>query len=333
MRSRTVRALLAVIGAAGLLCLTHPAQAQPSADEVLANAGLSADAKQRVLNGEFVTADASPVSDRDLAVSMAFLVKTSPDALSKQIVAGSLIASDAQVQAYALFKKPGSLADLAGLRISGDEAKALAGAKAGAALNLSAAEIAAFNGLPGGNQQAVQRELQQMLLRRYQAYRASGLAGIAPYARGGGSDINLESDLRKATQAAQGLAKYLPKFHALLAGYPQGMDAETQENFSWLRSKIHGEFTYVLQHTLVVADGAARAVAQRQYYVSTGYNGEQAVAGFLPVPGGTLVVYSSHAFTDQVSGFGGSMKRGIGTRVMADQLKKMFEVGRTKAAQ
>ena len=55
-------------------------------------------------------------------------------------------------------------------------------------------------------------------------------------------------------------------------------------------SKIHGEFTYVLQHTLVVADGAARAVAQRQYYVSTGYNGEQAVAGFLPVPGGTLVV-------------------------------------------
>jgi hypothetical protein len=45
------------------------------------------------------------------------------------------------------------------------------------------------------------------------------------------------------------------------------------------------------------------------------------------------VVYSSHAFTDQVSGFGGSMKRSIGSRVMADQLKKMFEAGRTKAAQ
>ena len=86
---------------------------------------------------------------------------------------------------------------------------------------IGAAEIAVFNGLPGGDQQAVQRELQQMLLRRYQAYRASGLAGIAPYPRGGGSDINLASDLRKATQAAQGLGKCLPKFHALLAGYPQ----------------------------------------------------------------------------------------------------------------
>jgi len=30
---------------------------------------------------------------------MAFLVRTSPDALSKQIVAGSLITPDAQVQA------------------------------------------------------------------------------------------------------------------------------------------------------------------------------------------------------------------------------------------
>ena len=333
MRSRMIPVLLTVAGAAGLLCLTHSAQAQPSADEVLANAGLSADAKQRVLNGEFVTADATAVSDRDLSVSMAFLVKTSPDALSKQVIAGSLITSDAQVQAYALFKNPGSLPDLAGLRIPSDEAKALAGAKPGSAFNLSAAEIATFNALPAGNQQAAQRELQQMLLRRYQAYRSSGLAGIAPYARGGSSQMNLASDLRKATQAVQGLEKYLPKFQAALLNYPKGMEPEMQESFFWLRSIIHGQPTYVLQHTLAVADGAARAVAQRQYYVSAGYNGEQAVAGFLPVQGGTLVVYSSHAFTEQVSGFGGSMKRGIGSRVMADQLKKMFEVGRTKAAQ
>lgn len=333
MRSRMIQVLLGPVSVAGLLFLTNPAQAEPSADEVLANAGLSADAKQRVLNGEFVTADATAVSDRDLAVSMAFLVKTSPDALSKQVIAGSLVTADAQVQAYALFKSPGSLADLAGLRITGDEAKALAGAKSGSSLNLSAAEIAAFNAVPGGSQQAVQQQLQQMLLRRYQAYRASGLAGIVPYARGGGSDNDLASDLRKATQAAQGLEKYLPKFRAALLNYPKGVDPEVQENFFWLRSVIQGKPTYVLQHTLAVADGAARAVAQRQYYASTGYNGEQAVAGFLPVQGGTLVVYSSHAFTDQVSGFGGSMKRGIGSRVMADQLKKMFEAGRTKAAQ
>jgi hypothetical protein len=331
VRSPIMRILLGVVSAAGLLGLANLAQAQPTADQLLADAGLSADDKQRVLNGEFVTADAKAVSDRDLAVTMVFMVKTSPDALSKQVVAGSLVTADAQVQAYALFKSPGSLPDVAGLRIPSDEATALAGAKPGSAFNLSAAEIKAFNGLPAGNQQAVQRQLQQMLLQRYQTYRASGLAGIAPYARGG-SEMNLAADLRKATQAAQGLEKYLPKFQAALLNYPKGMEPEMQESFFWMRSIIHGQPTYVLQHTLAVADGAARAVAQRQYYVSAGYNGEQAVAGFLPIQGGTLVVYSSHAFTEQVSGFGGSMKRSIGSRVMADQLKKMFEAGRTKAA-
>jgi hypothetical protein len=333
MRSRMIWALLGVVSAAGFLFLTIPAEGQPSADQVLTTVGLSADDKQRVLNGEFVTADAKAVSDRDLTVSMAFLVRTSPDALSKQVVAGSLITSDAQVQAYSMFKKPGSLADLAGLGIPSDEARALFGAKPGSSLNLSAAEITAFNSVPGGSQQGVQQQLQQMLLRRYQAYRASGLGGIAPYARGGGSDTDLSADLRKATEAAQNLEKYLPKFHAVLLGYPKVMDPDVQESFFWLRSIIHGKPTYVLQQTLAVADGAARAVAQRQFYVSTGYNGEQAVAGFLPVQGGTLVVYSSHAFTDQVSGFGGSMKRSIGSRVMADQLKKMFEASRTKAVQ
>jgi hypothetical protein len=81
---------------------------------------------------------------------------------------------------------------------------------------------------------------------------------------------------------------------------------------------------------LAAADGAARGIIPRQYYVSTGYNAQQAVAGFLPVQEGTLVVYSGHAFTDQVTGFGGSMKRGIGRRMMADKMKQVFEAARTK---
>ena len=332
-RHRRMLVLLGLVSAAALLCLTSAARAQPSADQVLADFGVSAEDKQRVLNGEFVTADASTVSDRDLAVSLVFLVKTSPDALSKQIMAGNLVTADSQVQSFGALKSPGSLEDLAGLQISADEAKALSSAQAGGALNLAKSEMAAFNAVPGGAQQAIRQQLRQMLLARYQAYRASGLAGILPYARGGGSDSDLASDLRKASQAAKGLEKYLPKFQAVLLGYPQATVPGMQENFLWIKYNIQGKPTYVLQHVLAAADGAARAVVQRQYYASTGYNGEQAVAGFLPVQGGTIVVYSSHAFTDQVAGFGGSMKRGIGSRVMAGQLKKMFESGRTKIGQ
>lgn len=57
------------------------------------------------------------------------------------------------------------------------------------------------------------------------------------------------------------------------------------------------------------------------------------IAGFLPVSEGTLIVYSSHAFSDQAAGFGGFAKRSIGSRIMPDQLKKIFETGRTRAVQ
>jgi hypothetical protein len=101
-----------------------------------------------------------------------------------------------------------------------------------------------------------------------------------------------------------------------------------QEHFFWVKYAIQGKPTYVLTHVLVAPGGAARAVVTRQFYASTGYNGEQAVAAFLPVQGGTIATYESHAFTDQVAGFGGWVKRGIGSRIMADQMKKMFEAER-----
>ncbi|HYA49783.1 MAG TPA: hypothetical protein VEG33_01295 [Streptosporangiaceae bacterium] len=327
-RSQTLIALLLAAGA--LLVAAPPAAAQPSADQLLTDMGLSGDDKQRVLNGEFVTAEVGAVSDRDLAFAIAFLVKTSPEALSKMIVAGELITSDAQVKAYGLINPPGKVEDFAKLQVSPKAAKALAGVKAGDAVNLSTSEITAFAPLAGGSQQAVQQQVQRMLFARYQAYRAGGLDGIAPYDRGG-STSDLAADLKKAGQAATGLKKYMPSFHAVLLDYPKATVPGMRENFYWARSDIQGKETYVLTHILVASDGPARAVVQRQYYASTGYNGQQAVAGFLPVQGGTVVVYAAHAFTDQVAGFGGSMKRGVGKRIMAEQMKKIFDAGRTKA--
>jgi hypothetical protein len=327
---RRILALVAAVSAVSLSCLVSPARAQPSADQVLADIELSAADKQRVLNGEFVTADVATVSERDLSLGLAFLVKASPEALSKQIAAGDLVTTDPQVQAYGKFSGAGSAADLAGLRITGDEAKALSNARAGEAVNLGTGEIAAFTALSGGTPQAVLRQLQAMLLARYRAYRASGLAGIVPYDRGGGSSSDPAGDLRKASEAAQGLKKYLPALQGALLSYPKAPVPGMREEFFWAKYNIEGKPTYVLTHLLVVADGAARALVQRQYYASTGYNAEQAVAGFLPVQGGTVVVYASHAFTDQVAGFGGSVKRGVGRRVMADKMKQLFEANRKK---
>lgn len=320
---------LLIVGAAGLLACPQAAQAQPTADQVLSDVGLSSDAKQQVLNGEFVGADIPSVSERDLAFGIAFFVKTTPENLSKKIVAGDLVTSDAQVKEFGVISPAGTLADFAKLDISNQAAQALASAKAGEDLNLSPSEISGFNALQGGTTQAIQQQLHKMLLARYQAYRASGLEGITPYARGG-SSTDVAGDLRKAGQSATELKKYMPGFQAVLLGYPKATVPGMRETFYWLKYDIQGKETYVLTHILSASEGAARAVVQRQYYVSTGYNGEQAVAGFLPVQGGTMVVYAGHAFTDQVAGFGSSMKRSIGKRVMADQMKKIFDAGRAE---
>jgi hypothetical protein len=320
-----------LIGAASLLSASSPAHAQPTADQVLTDVGLSPDDRQRVLNGEFVSADVGAVSDRDLAFALAFLVKASPDNLARTIVAGDLVSGDEQVKEFGVISPVGALGDFAKLDISNQAAQALTGAKAGESLNLSASEISAFAILRGDTTHSVQQQLYRMLLARYQAYRASGLGGIAPYDRGG-TTTDLADDLRKASRATRHLAKYMPAAHAVLLNYPTATVPGMRESFYWLKYKIQGKETYVLAHMLAASEGAARLVVQRQYYASTGYDGEQAVAGFLPVQEGTVVVYGAHAFTDQVTGLGGSAKRGIGRRVMAEQMKKLFDAERARVS-
>jgi len=232
-----------------VVCLVSVARAQPSAEEVLANAGLTAADKQSVLSGQFVNVSVGAVSERDLSFTIVFLVKKAPEELAKKLIAGELITSDAQVKAYGKLSAAGSLEDFAKLTITSDEAKALSSAKAGERLNLSASEIAAFKALAGGTTQAIQQQLWRVLLARHQTYRASGLEGIAPYDRGDGRTRDPAADLRKASQAAQGLQKYLPAFHRVLLDYPQATLPEMQEGFYWLKSLIHGEVTYALART------------------------------------------------------------------------------------
>jgi hypothetical protein len=198
-------------------------------------------------------------------------------------------------------------------------------------LNLDATEIAAFKGLAGQSDptQAVEQQLRAMLLARYQQYRAAGLTGLRPYDRGGKSS-DFGKDLAEASEAPL-LRKFFPSVQQMLARYPQATVPGLSENFFWVNYKLDEQPTYVLTHVLAAPEGAARIVVQRQYYVGRSYNAEQAVAGFLPVQEGTLVIYVNHTFTDQVAGFGGSAKRSIGRRMMSTKLEALFNKARAAA--
>jgi len=315
-------------GIAASLMMSSAIHAQPSPDRVLTEMGFSADEKQRVLKGEFVTVKTGAVSDRDLSFAVAFLVKASPDELSRRVVEGALLAADPQVKEHGKLSPAGSLEDFSGLSVTEEEARALLSAEPGNGMNRSAGEHASFKTLRGAPTPAVREQLHKMLLARYQAYRAAGLGGIAPYDRGDGRVTDVASDLTKAGAVATALKEHMPALYKVLFDYPKATLPGMQENFLWVKSVIREKPTYALAHLFAAADGDARAVVRREYYVSTGYNAEQSAAGFMPVTGGTIVLCMSHAFTEQVAGSGGSMKRSIGSRVMAGQMKEIYDRGR-----
>jgi hypothetical protein len=321
------RASRALVTGVILLLLAQRTDAQPTAAQILSEMHWSEDDQARVLNGEFVTTDVAATTAQDLSVRMAFLVKISPAELCRRVLAGDLLGTDPQVVSSGEITGAGSLSDFARLQIADATAQALTNAQPGSALNLSSGEIASFAALRGASTGAVQRQLQQMLLERYRAYRANGLAGIAAYDRGD-HGTNVADALRTASAAAGELHEYVPELYQQLIASPQAATPDVEQHFRWLKYDIDGVPTFVLMHEMGVAAGAARALVQRQYYVSASYNTEQAIAGLLPVQTGTIVVYTNHTFTDQIGGFGDAVKRGIGRRIMAGKLKQIFDAGR-----
>lgn len=313
-----------------------PAFAAPTADEVLNAIGFSADAKQQVLNGEFVSTDLKPTSERELAMVMAFVVSEPPAALIEEAKQNLLAGVDPDTIARGAISTTGSLEDFKAVSFGSDaqkQAKTFLTAKPGEDLNLSTAEIGAFGALAkqGADAKAVEEQLRKLLLARFQAYHTNGLEGIAAYARSDDQQTDAGGDLRRAVEAAGHLKTNTPNFYDVLLNYPKSRPTGLQEDFGWTHYMAHGTPVFLLSHRIWMSDGDAWVMANRQFYVTASYNAVQIVAGFLPVKDGTLVVYMNRTSTDQVTGFGGSTKRAMGTKVMMSQIKDLFEKAKAAA--
>jgi hypothetical protein len=322
MRIRALARTAAV--AVAVLLLAPGAGAEPAdTGKVLKELGFPADAIAKVKAGEMVHADLKSSDERELAVGLAFMVKVSPQELAGDMMGGLLLKVDKDVMAHGNLTGDGSVDQFAGLKL-GELTQKYQKAKPGGDLNLSAAEVKALQALKGKPASAVEAEVHKQLLARYQAYRSSGLDGIAPYARGGDKRSGA-ADLRSAAKAASPMKAAAPGYYDTVLNYPKKPASGFKEVYNWQLYKAHGEPTVILTHGFTVNEGDAFHALQRQYYVSGGYNVEQAMAGFLPAAGGgTLVVYVNRTSTDQVAGFGGGTKRSMGKKLMASQLEGLY---------
>lgn len=317
----------------------------PTVDEIMKELKLSDRDRENVRQGEIVDWSPSEGSDRELALGMVFLVKAKKEDLTEMYRKAMVLRDVSVITAHGTITGQGTMAELAGVELKPNaekEAKRYLNAEPGDELNLDAKEMAAFRALQSAGKDGavpvkkVEELIRQGLLARYQAFHTKGLAGIAPYERGGGKQRRAGDELLLSTKQLSGVAKHLQAFHKFLLNYPNGLPKDEAKNveefFYWLNIDIFGRPTYVLVHRILYHVGDAAMAVERQYYASHDYNSMLQGIAALPTKEGMFLFYIGRVSTDQVAGFTSAALHPVSRAIAAPYIKDMFRDLQTKGA-
>jgi len=326
-RTTTVAVLLALgLGAAASRAQDQP----PTAAGVATALGFDAAAIRRAQAGEVVSRSIQESSGREIGAVVAMIVKAPVSRVRTRILSKGTADLDPAVLSTGRIQLPATAASFAALRIPPAELARLAEAAPGSDLNLSTEEIAALRAAAPNGQAAVGDAYRGLLAARVEAYRARGLAGIAPYARARGTNTSAADALRVALEAETAVRRLAPHFYDALAAYPAALPAGYEDQFSWALVDVQGRPTVVLIHRLAGTRGDATGVAERHFYASQGFNALQIVIGLFPVTEGTAVLYTNRTNTDQVATFG-RMAQSIGRRMLVAEVTQFFQAAQRAA--
>ncbi|MFM8332863.1 MAG: hypothetical protein ACKN9T_14360 [Candidatus Methylumidiphilus sp.] len=313
-----------LIAAGCALALNMANAALPTGEEVLARVGVPQDQIADLESGKAISWQFKENSEKELADGIAVYVAAPLAKVVGYIKKGNFAGLDTTLVAKGEIPDGATVAAFKAFSLSAEEAQDLQEVEAGDKFNLSAEEIASFASLKGADKNAVTQRYREILLQRYQAYRQSGLAGVAQYARDG-APADPAAELRTATERGSELIKsYSADLYEVWLNYPQALPADVSERFFWQSRNVEDRPTAALGHRLTrIADDGA-LVLQRQYYVGHSYNSSQFVVGALPYHDGALVFYALRSSTDQVAGMGSGMKHSIGRdRMKAEMVKQL----------
>ncbi len=273
--------------------------------------------------GKTVSFNVVESNEKELAAGVAIYLPTAPAKIIEFIKNKNLGSIDTLVTAQGIIPAQATLDKFKsfGYKVGDEEAEDFLAATPGSQFNLSTLEFQTLLQHANSRKSEVASQAyRNILLQRWQAYRQNGLKGIATYDRGNGTEANPSGELRTATLDSKVLARYFPELYKAWLNYPTAFPAGTDEQFFWLNRKVESRPTAILGHRVIVSTDAGEVILARQFYVGHSYNSNQLSIACLPYREGSLVFYANRSFTDQVAGFGSSLKHKVGREQMRDEI-------------
>jgi hypothetical protein len=302
--------------------------AEPTLVEIGQAFGFDEEQVAELRGGEVQSAELDAKSDNELALSMALLSSRDVDWHWQRILDATR--SDPTVLQVGELTGDGK-GSLESLALPLEELDALAEVEAGSDSNFSSDEIVRLRRAAtdasdqAARREALQAEMRTILAARFEAYRSGGLDGIAPYDRGDGDESSAASQLERAFSALVMTKRLVPEVYTAMANFPAPPAEGIDSSFFWMAHEANGRVVVALIHVVAGRLGGRLAVVERRFYVSHTLNSLQAVFVAVPIDEGTAMFYANRTGTDQVTGFGSSVAKGVGRKIMLGELERSVE--------
>ncbi len=324
---------MAAVGALFLAGAGGPAGADPPEPrvppvvrEVVTALGFDDADLGKVWSGEIVARSIDERSDRELAIAVIMRLRESHRDFYERVRGGQFFEIDSTVlRAEEIPPTSTGPTAFSTLRLDPEEVRKLGTVAPGSEFNLSGPEIDALRSAAGAGDEAVLNTYRRVLAERLRAYQATGIDGVAPYARRGAAKAAPARDLRLAISSIAGLDDRCPSFYRSFANFPAGSDPGVSHHFFWAVQRIQARPTVILSHWALQLHEEFAVAGERQFYVGQGYDALQIVVGAFSIGHGeSLVFYVNRTSTGQVAGFGSSVAHPLGRKMMLREVTALF---------
>jgi hypothetical protein len=286
--------------------------------------GFDAGQQKKLLAGEIVIHKLGEEGKRELAIRAAALIDATADRTFEGATSLEFLKIDATV--LELGEIPDGSVDSAAfskLTLPADELDALVDAAPGTDFNLSKSEFEAVAAVKQDKSAAMQA-YREILAARVESYRKQGLAGIAPYARGG-EETDVSQDLQSVLTRGNVSDPEVRSFVEALRSYPAAGPDDVEHRFVWLLQNLNDRPAVILAHRMTRKGKRISLLQQRNFFVGHTMDAMQTLSGLIGQGDEAIAIYANRTYTGQVAGFGSGAAHSIGRKIMSGEIEAALE--------